>query len=52
MGECIQDEEGIEQMIQYDFMKLYSFEMSVVYLKSPVTEFSCYVLSEEDRCYL
>ena len=39
-------------MIQSGFMKLYSSEMSVVYLKSPVTEFSCCVLSEEDRCYL
>ena len=39
-------------MIQSGFMKLYSFEMSVVYLKSPITEFPCCVLSEEDRCYL
>ena len=39
-------------MIQSGFMKLYSSYMNVVYLKSPVTEFSCCVLSEEDRCCL
>ncbi|KAK9992498.1 hypothetical protein SO802_027483 [Lithocarpus litseifolius] len=50
--EYIQDEEGIKEMIQSGFMKLYSTDMIVVYLNSPVTEFSCCVLSEEDRCYL
>ncbi|XP_065622950.1 uncharacterized protein LOC136064750 [Quercus suber] len=52
VGECIQDEEGIREMIQFGFMKLYSSDMSVVYLKSPITEFSFCVLSEEDRCCL
>ena len=52
VGECIQDEKGVRELIQSGFMKLYSFELNVVFLKSPVSEFSCYVLSKEDRCCL
>ena len=52
VGECIQDEKGIRELIQSGFIKLYSSKLNVVFLKSPNTEFSCCVLSEEDRCCL
>ena len=45
-GEWIYDENKVKEHIQYEFTKLYTSGLSVAYLFSPVSNFSCCKLSD------
>ncbi|KAL0013725.1 hypothetical protein SO802_000794 [Lithocarpus litseifolius] len=48
-GEWIYEEAKIKD-IQHEFSKLYSSELCMAHIHSPVMNFSCCMLSEEERC--
>ena len=51
-GEWLYDGEKIKDHIQQGFSKLYSSELGMVYLDSPISRFSCCFLSEEERDWM
>ena len=48
----IYDEVEIKDHIQYGFSKLYTSEMCMASIESPVANFSCCMLSEEERRWM
>ena len=48
-GEWIYDEDKVKDHIQSEFAKLYTFDLSVAYLLSPVSKFSCCKLSDVEK---
>ena len=48
-GEWIYDEDKVKDHIQSEVAKLYTSDLSVAYLLSPVSNFSCYKLSDVEK---
>ena len=51
-GEWIYDEAKIKDHIQDGFSKLYTSEMCMVSIESPIANFSCCMLSKEERRWM
>ena len=49
-GEWIYDEDKVKEHIQSKFSKFYTSELCLAYLHSPVTNFSCCMLSDVEKC--
>ena len=49
-GEWIYEVDKIKEHIQHEFSKLYTLELCMAHIHSPVMNFSCCMLSEEERC--
>ena len=52
MGEWIDNEEAVKKHILMGFEKLYSTKMSMSSWQSPISEFSCYFLTEEESAWI
>lgn len=48
-GEWIYDEAKIKEHIQSEFSKLYTLDLCMAYIQSLVTNFSCCMLSKEEK---
>ena len=49
-SEWIYEVDKIKEHIQHEFSKLYTLELCMAHIHSPVMNFSCCMLSEEERC--